>query len=135
MGSAQDIMQTFAGRDLHAQFPERDGWMWRDLPATKDGTILYQVTRGDHHWQQQAILAVSLEYRPSEESVNVLSAVPDGGRVQHFLLVPQGADVSRIPVKIQILTMSSFGFIGGKLTWLTRKKNAMRYPTEERAIA
>jgi hypothetical protein len=127
MGSAHDIMQTFAGRDLHAQFPEREGWEWNVLPAEKTGLAMYRVFRGDIHRYQEAVLAVSFECKPSEESVAALIAAPDGNRVRRYLLVPQGADVSCVPSGIHILTMASYGFTGGKLTWLTNKKNAMRY--------
>jgi len=131
MGSAHDIMQIFAGRDLHAQFPEREGWEWNVLPSAKSGTVLYHVSRGDIHHHEEAVLTVSLEYRPSEEHVAALSAAANGIRTGRYLLVPQGADVSRVPAGIQILTMASYGFMEGKLTWLTNKKNAVRYPRKE----
>jgi hypothetical protein len=131
MGSAHDIMQTFAGRDLHAQFPEREGWEWNLLPAAESGMVMYRVFRGDIHRYQEAVLAVSFECQPSEESVAALAAVPDSNRIRRYLLVPQGADVSHVPAGITILTMASHGFTWGKLTWLTNKKNAMRYPPKD----
>lgn len=131
MGSAHDIMQTFAGRDLHAQFPEREGWEWKVLPAAESGMVMYRVFRGDIHRYQESVLAVSFECKPSEESVAALAAVPDGNRIRRYLLVPQGADVSRVPAGIHILTMASYGFTEGKLTWLTNKKNAMRYSPKD----
>jgi hypothetical protein len=131
MGSAHDIMQTFAGRDLHAQFPEREGWEWKVLPAAKTGLVMYRVSRGDIHRYQEAVLAVSFACKPSEESIAALTAVPDGHRKSRYLLVPQGADISRVPAGIHILTMASYGFTEGKLTWLTNKRNAMRYPPKD----
>jgi hypothetical protein len=131
MGSAHDIMQTFASRDLHTQFPEYEGWDWKILPSAKNDMIMYRVSRGYHFQQQEAVLAVSLEYRPSEESVAALNALPKGKHTGRYLLVPRGADVSRVPAGIHILTMASYGFTEGKLTWLTNKKNAMRYPPKE----
>lgn len=131
MGSAHDIMQTFAGRDLHAQFPEREGWEWKVLTPAENSMVMYRVYRGDIHRKQEAVLAVSFDYQPSEESVAALTAVPDGNRTSRYLLVPQDADVSRVPAGIHILTMTSYGFTEGKLTWLTKKKNAMRYPSKE----
>jgi hypothetical protein len=131
MGSAHDIMQSFAGRDLHLQYPEREGWEWKVLPTAKNGTVMYRVFRGDIHRYQEAVLAVSFERNSSEESVAALTAVPDNNRIRRHLLVPQGADVSRVPAGIHILTMASYGFTGGKLTWLTNKKNAMRYPPKD----
>ena len=131
MGSAHDIMQTFAGRDLHAQFPEREGWEWKVLPAAESGMVMYRVFRGDIHRYKEAVLAVSFESTPSEESIAALTAIPNGNHTSRYLLVPQGADASRVPAGIHILTMASYGFTGGKLTWLTNKKNALRYPPKE----
>ena len=131
MGSAHDIMQTFAGRDLHAQFPEREGWEWKVLPAVKTGLAMYHVFRGDIHRYQEAVLGVCFENQPTEGSVAALTAVSGGKRISRYLLVPQGADISRVPAGINILTMASYGFSEGKLTWLTNKKNAMRYPPKD----
>jgi hypothetical protein len=131
MGSAHDIMQTFAGRDLHAQFPECEGWEWEVIPATDSGMVMYRVFRGDIHRHQKAVLGVCFENPPAEGTVAALTAVPEGKRISRYLLVPQGADLSRIPAGINILTMASYGFSEGKLTWLTNKKNALRYPKKE----
>ena len=136
MGSAHDIMQTFASKDLHAQFPDYDGWNWKILPTPNSGNPVYRVSRYYHGQQQEAILAVSLEPRPSAGSIAALtSIITDSWKMtSRYLLVPQGTDVSCIPEGIGILTMTSFGFINDKLVWLIRKKSAIRYPVEECAV-
>ena len=83
----------------------------------------------------ESVLAVGLPglTREAGRSVLVLEASPWlGGR---GMGVPQGADVSHVPAGITILTMASHGFTWGKLTWLTNKKNAMRYPPKDRSPA
>lgn len=132
MGSAHDIMQTFTDRDLHAQFPEYDGWKWKNLVPGKNGSFMYRITRGDYYRTEEAVLGVSFEDKPSEESVLALLSADADRSAGRYLLVPQGADVSDVPTGIRLISMTAFGFIQGKLTWLTRKKNAQRYPSEER---
>jgi hypothetical protein len=133
MGSAHDIMQTFTGRDLHAQFPEYDGWKWRDLPAAKNGALMYRIERGYYPRHQEAVIAVSFECKPSEGSLLALLSADADKSAGRYLLVPQGADVSNVPAGIRLLSMAAFGFLNGKLTWLTKKKNAVFYPPEERS--
>ena len=137
MGSAHDIMQTFASKDLHAQFPDYDGWNWKILPTPNSGNPVYRVSRYYHGQQQEAILAVSIEFRPSAGSLAALNSVTtnNGNRIGRYLLVPQGADVTCVPAGIGILSMTAFGFSGEKLVWLTKKKNAIRYPPKECAPA
>ena len=137
MGSAHDIMQTFASKDLHAQFPDYEGWVWSVLPTAGSRGILYRVSRYYHGQPQEAFLTVSFEPQPLGESVLALSSVkPEYGcKTSRCLLVPKGTDVSGIPTGIRILSMSSFGYVDGSLVWLTKKKNAIRYPIKESAAA
>lgn len=133
MGSAHDIMQTFAHRDLHALFPEYDGWRWEEIPLNGNSHPAFRVSRNASFQYQSACLSVSLDPEPSAEQVAALESLPRerNGFKGLFLLVPQGADVSGVPREIRVLTMTSFGFTGGKLTWLSKKKNAARYPHRE----
>lgn len=127
MGTARDIMQAFAGRDLHARFPEYEGWVWNELPPAADGCAVYRVTRGDLHQAKEAILAVSVGIRPSHEILERLLTAPAGRTAQRYLLLPQGADLPDRTGGFTPMRMAAFGIVDGKLTWLTRKKNAARY--------
>jgi hypothetical protein len=69
--------------------------------------------------------------QPSAETIAGLLSISADNRLGRYLLVPQNADVSHVPAGIHILTMEAFGFTNGKLTWLTKKKNTMRYPQKE----
>lgn len=137
MGSAHDIMQTFASKDLHAQFPEYDGWEWTILPGFNSGNLMYRVFRNYHYNLQESFLAVSFDPKPSAGCIGALTSVVTDTqkRTGRYLLVPQGTDTSGIPPGIGILTMTSFGFSGGKLTWLSKKKNAACYPQKENVPA
>lgn len=123
-------MQTFAGRDLHARFPDYNGWVWRELPPATNGDVMFRVTRGDHHKMEEAILAVSFGIRPSHETIMNLLAAPAGRMVHRYLLVPQGADLPDLAEGITPMWMEAFGVVDGKLTWLTRKSRAVRYGVE-----
>ncbi len=135
MGSAYDIMQTFAYKDLHTQFSDYDGWNWTIIPATHNGNVIYRVSRYYHSQKQEAILTVSFEPQPSAGSVTALTSASTNSHTGCYLLVPQGTDVSSIPAGISILIMTAFGFSDGKLVWLSKKKNAMHYPSKESACA
>ena len=133
MGSVHDIMQTFACRDLHAQFSEYDGWVWRELPPGKNGNVMFRVTRGNYYHQEEAILAVSFGTRPSHETIEELLAAPAGRTANRYLLVPQDADLPDLAEGITPMRMAAFGVVDGKLTWLTRKNHAVRYSDEASA--
>ncbi|PKL64012.1 MAG: hypothetical protein CVV32_11330 [Methanomicrobiales archaeon HGW-Methanomicrobiales-3] len=130
MGSVHDIMQTFAGRDLHARFSEYDGWVWRELPPAKNGDVMFRVTRGNYYHQEEAIVAVSFDIQPSHDIIKDLRAAPAGRGALRYLLVPHNADLPDLAEGITPLWMAAFGVIDGKLTWLTRKNRAVRYAEE-----
>lgn len=130
MGSVHDIMQTFAGRDLHAEFPDYDGWVWRELPPATNGDVMFRVTRGDHHKMEEAILAVSFGTQPAHETIHELLTAPAGRTAQRYLLVPQGINIPDLAEGIIPMRMAAFGVVDGKLTWLTRKSRTIRYAEE-----
>jgi hypothetical protein len=130
MGSAHDIMQTFANKEIRAHFRDHDGWECRPVPSpgTRDATFF--LSRDVRGRKETVALAVSFE---EETSVAALAAVSAGHKGHNalkaqYLLVPKAADVSAVPKEIQVLSMDAFGFVEGKLVWLTKKKNAKRYP-------
>jgi len=129
MGYAQDIMQAFVTKDFQARFPAFEGWKLETLPKNNGSSQVYRASRYYHGRQQAAVLAVSFDPKPSAGCIAGLTNVPVNSRDQNsrYLLVPQGADVSGVPAGIGLLTMRSFGFSGGELVWLTKKKNAVRY--------
>jgi len=133
MGSVQDIMQTFAHRDIRVQFPDHDGWHLKSVTLRENSGLTFRVSRYFHGQNEQAFIAVSLEQKPSASQIAALKTIPQDGRTfkGYFLLVPQDTDVSDVPEEIRVLFMSSFGFVDGRLIWITKKKNAIRYPVRE----
>jgi hypothetical protein len=132
MGSAHDIMQTFAHKEIRAHFRGDDGWECRQVqsPYTRDITcILSREVRGR---KEIAALAVSYDEEPSTLSLEAVTASLNAKHLKgQYLIVPKAANVSAIPKPVQIIPMEAFGFVEGKLVWLTKKKNAKRYPQPE----
>ncbi|MFA6364420.1 hypothetical protein [Methanoregula sp.] len=132
MGSAHDIMQTFAYKEIRAHFREYDGWECKEVPSpsTRDMTcILSREVRGR---KESVALVVSYDEEPSTLSLEVLAASLNGKALKgQYLIVPKAANVSAIPEPVHVITMDAFGFVEGKLVWLTKKKNAKHYPQPE----
>jgi hypothetical protein len=137
MGSVNDIMQTFAHKDLHARFPDYNGWKWESVPCSENPGMTFCVSRYSNYQYQMAFVSVSLDQKPAPSHVAAIMGLPHNLRTfkGYFLLVPQGADVSGIPEEIEVLFMTSFGFVDGRLIWLTKKKNAVQHPVMEKVPA
>jgi len=133
MGSAQDIMKTFVSKDFHRKFPALEGWKLETAGKKNLDITVYRASRYHRGQQQQAILAVSFDPQPSTGCIRRLSSVNPDSRYKtgRYLLVPRGADVSTVPPGIDVINMKAFGFSNGKLVWLTKKKNAVRYSQNE----
>jgi hypothetical protein len=131
MGSAHDIMETFACRDIHARFSSFDGWECTPVPS-QNADSAYRITRNYRGQRQNIYLVVSLDPVPSPACIHRLESLgrDDRARKGACLLVPQGTDISGVPSAIKVLPMTAFGFVDDELTWLTRKKGAVRYATE-----
>ncbi|MGA2161935.1 MAG: hypothetical protein ABSG28_07045 [Methanoregula sp.] len=132
MGSAHDIMQTFAYKEIRAHFKECDGWNYRQVPSpyVRDMTcILSREVRGR---KETMALAVSYNEDPSTLALEAVAASLNRKSLNgQYLIVPKAANVSAIPKAVHIISMESFGFVEGRLVWLSKKKNAKRYPQPE----
>ena len=133
MGSAQDIMQTFACKEIRAHFRDHDGWECRQVPypGTRDATFL--LSRDVRGRKETVALAVSFDEEPSVTSLAAIVAGYKGRNAlkAQYLLIPKAADISAIPKGVQVLSMNTFGFVEGNLVWLTKKKNVKHYPQPE----
>ena len=137
MGSANDIMQTFAQKEVHAQFPGFDGWRCDPVTLPGNSCRAYRVSRYHRGQNQQGYVAVSFDQKPSADLAATLKTIPRErkGFQGYFLFVPKDADVSEIPEGIQVLSMRSFGVVNSRITWLTKNRNVKRYTPEEPVAA
>ena len=133
MGSAQDIMQTFAYKEIRAQFRDHEGWECRQVPSPGTRDTMFFLSRNVRGRKETVALAVSFDEEPSVTALAAVSAGHKGRNAlrAQYLLVPKAADVSAVPKEIHVLSMNAFGFVEGKLVWLTRKKNAKHYAQPE----
>ncbi len=129
MGSAQDIMQTFANREIRAHFSPFDGWECQKTPSPATRDTVFILTRDFRGKTETVALAVSFDEEPS---VTALEGIAAGHTGRHalkgqYLLVPKDANISAVPRHIRVLSMSAFGFSDGELIWLTKKKGVKHY--------
>ncbi len=136
MGSSRDVMQTFAQKEIRAHFKEWDGWSCREVPSPYVRDMTFVLSRDVRGRPETVALAVSYDEEPSTLALEALVVSLKGKTVKgQFLIVPNAAVVSGIPKTVQVIFMESFGFVEGKLIWLTKKKNAKHYPPQEAPAA
>jgi len=133
MGSVHDVMQTFAYKEIRAHFRDHDGWECQKVPSPGTRDEVFFITREVRGKKEVVALAVSFDEEPAVAALAAVSAGHKGRNAlkAQYLLVPKAADVSAVPKEIQILSMNAFGFVEGKLVWLTKKKNAKHYAQPE----
>ncbi len=132
MGSPKDVMELFAERDIRQMLPEYDGWTIERVQGSRIPGCFYRISRSKWAGTEIGFIAVSLDPEPKEELISALDSLPDGhgSHTKKHLLTPQATDISGIPPHIRILLMTAFAFAGGKLVWLTKKKNARKFVME-----
>jgi hypothetical protein len=137
MGSAKDIMELFAERDIRRVFSTRDGWTTVPVGTSAGTDHFYRVSRSKWPGDEVAFIAVSFKKSPGEEVINALDLLPasQGPRIKKYLLTPQGTDTSSVPPHVKLLLMDAFTYDGGDLVWLTKKKNARKFPAEQAVAA
>ena len=133
MGSAQDIMQTFADKEIRTHFSSHDGWTRQQVPSPSSRNPVFLISRDIRGRKETVTLAVSFDEEPSVTSLAAVSAGYTGRNALkgQYLLVPRDANVSDVPKNIRVLSMNAFGFIEGQLIWLTKKKGAKHYAQPE----
>ena len=137
MGVATDTMQTFAIREIRAQFRESEGWECRQEPSPFPGSMTFVLSREQRGKKQVIPLAVSYDEMPSSAPLEHLIGTMGGKKLTgRCMLVPKGTNVTSLPGDVRVLFMEAFGFVDERLVWLTKKKNAKQYcRSEEPATA
>jgi hypothetical protein len=132
MGYSEDIMHNFALRDLRTVFPVSEGWQNSQVTPVTLNSAIYEFSRRNQGMTEKAVAAVSFDPKITPKMMDNLDKAC--ASVLHckkqILLVPQSASLQAVPQDVKVLTMSSFGFEGGRLAWLTKKRNVRRYSAE-----
>jgi hypothetical protein len=132
MGSAHDIMQTFAYKEIRTHFRDYEGWECREVPSPSTRDITCILSRAVRGRKESAALVVSYDEEPSMLSLEAVTASVNRKNLKgQYLIVPKAANVSAIPKPVHVINMEAFGFVEGKLVWLTKKRNAKHYPQPE----
>jgi len=137
MGSAHDIMELFAERDIRQVFSAYDGWKIVPVNGTPSAGGLYRASRNKMYYDEVAFIAVSFDPVLSDDCISALNALPVSreSRTKKYLLTPRATDTSGIPPHIRVLFLTAFAFADGKLVWLTKKKHATKFVPEPVATA
>ena len=132
MGYSEDIMHNFALRDLRTVFPASEGWQNSQVTPVTSNSAIYEFSRRNKGATEKAVAVVSFDPKITPAMMeNLYKAC---AFVLHckkqILLVPQSTSMQAAPADVNVLTMSSFGFEGGRLAWLTKKRNVRRSSPE-----
>ena len=88
MGSAHDIMQTFAHKEIHAHFREFDGWKCRQVLSPIARDVTYILSREVRGRKECVTIAVSYDEEPSTLPLEALAATVKDLKGQ-YLVVPR----------------------------------------------
>jgi molybdopterin/thiamine biosynthesis adenylyltransferase len=132
MGFSEDIMHNFAMRDLRTVFPVSEGWQNSQITPVTPNSAKYTFSRRVRGTSENAIAIVSLDPKLTPAIADNLakSCAAISHCTKQILLVPQSTNLQAVPSDFQVLTMSTFGFESGKLTWLTKKRFVKKYPSQ-----
>ena len=123
-------MRQFERKELTQIFPFSDGWKTVSTTCPAFAASVHLFRRDLWVGSEHATVVVVYEPVVSSERVAMIRSryMNGNARDKLVLMVPKGADVASVPNDIGIISMSSFGYDTGKLVWLTKKKNAKKYP-------
>jgi hypothetical protein len=137
MGSEKDVMELFAERDIRQMLPEYEGSGIEKVKGPGLPGTFFRISRSRWIGTEVAFVAVSLDPVPKEELISALDSLPDGNGslTKKYLLTPQATKTAGIPPHVRVLPMTAFAFAEGKLVWLTKKKNALKFEQEKEVAA
>ncbi len=125
-------MQTYAEKEVRAHFKKFDGWECRQVPSPYIRDMTCIISREVRGRKETVALEVSYDEKPSTLSLQAVAASLNKKSLNgQYLIVPKASNVSAIPKPVQVIFMESFGYVDDRLVWLSRKKNAKRYPQSE----
>jgi hypothetical protein len=132
MGYVDDVMEIFMQKDLQNRFPVSDGWKHEIKPLGKPNDLLFVYSRTNRGVPERSAVMVCMDPAVDRSSVDQFSALctENPKWTRKLILVPKSADVANVPASLAVQEMKSFGYVDGRLTWLTRRKNTPKYPAE-----
>ena len=137
MGSSQDIMHTFIGREIASNFSQSDGWAVTQSRTLSGYNQVFLVERFMKGMKETVKLGVTFDRAVPKDLVDLVAAPMAGdtsfssAKLRYEMIVPRNADISTVPASWRIRYMNAFTFEGNSLVW---QKKPVTKPKEETVV-
>lgn len=134
MGSSQDIMRTFVGREIASNFSQSDGWAVTQSRTLSGYNQVFLVERFMKGMKETVKLGVTFDRLVPQDLIDLVTASMTGdtsfssAKLRYEMIVPRNTDVSTVPASWRIHYMNAFAFEGNSLVW---QKKPITKPKEE----
>jgi hypothetical protein len=126
MGFAEDVIHSYITRSLRRVFPEREGWEIRRRPKENHTIPDYFLQKKRFGRTRRVLVEVALVPKVTLSQIDSLREY--AAKMERLLLptdtlmivVPSGADVSRVPEAIEILYLDVLRVEGDEIVWVKK---------------
>jgi hypothetical protein len=122
MGSGKDIIFSYAERSLRKKYSPTEGWELKRSTNGGSAGVDYVVSRKWQGIAQQIYAGVIMKPYLLQNDVDAfISEIPAGkAATGKVLVVPSGADCSRVPRDVDIMELKGFSCAEDKILWSKR---------------
>ena len=134
MGSSQDIMHTFIGREIASNFSQTDGWAIGQSRSLSGYNRMFVIERFVRGTKETVKLGVTFDQSVPQDLIDLVTAPMTGdtsfssAKLRYEMIVPRNTDISTVPASWRIHYMNAFAFEGNSLVW---QKKPITKPKEE----
>ncbi len=117
MGGIKDSTYLDVQKTLARRFSPREGWQfaWSPAGSVQPECVLSRRVAGK---TERVAVNVKMASEVPAGAVEALQAAASAGKVDKaVLVVPGGANVSRVPAGIDVLEMGNWQVVGGRIAW------------------
>ncbi|HOI57920.1 MULTISPECIES: hypothetical protein [unclassified Methanoculleus] len=117
MGGIKDSTYLDVKKTLARRFSSRDGWQCASSPAgsVQPECVLSRRVAGR---TERVLVNVNMAPVVQAGAVEALQAAASAGSVDKaVLVVPGGADVSRVPAGIDVIELGTWQVVSGRIAW------------------
>ena len=117
MGGIKDSTYLDVKKTLARRFSSRDGWQCASSPAgsVQPECVLSRRVAGR---TERVLVNVNMAPVVQAGAVEALQAAASAGGVDKaVLVVPGGADVSRVPAGIDVIELGTWQVVSGRIAW------------------
>jgi hypothetical protein len=134
MGSSQDIMHTFTGREIASNFSQSDGWAVAQSRTFSGYNQMFVIERFVRGTKETVKLGVTFDRSVPQGLIDLVAASMTGdtsfssAKLRYEMIVPRNTDISTVPASWRVHYMNAFAFEGNSLVW---QKKPVTKPKEE----